>query len=253
MYLIVGLGNPGEKYENTRHNLGFKALDLLAGPAAAWENKYDSQFLKLQDVILAKPQTFMNDSGKTVAQILKFYPDAELIVVHDELDLELGALRVQKNISAAGHNGVKSIIEEIGSQDFTRVRLGSNNPTLRGEIPGETYVLQNFDASEEPLVKEILEKSLSAIETIQTEGNQNITVKYDKVWHKKKTCCTRTTGPLVFIFCLAGSQAVALTLIQHEGSEGKAREVGTNFRKYNRRIPRLLRSSTPAVLSAVPH
>jgi PTH1 family peptidyl-tRNA hydrolase len=175
MFLIVGLGNPGAKYENTRHNLGFKALDLLAGlrrslGGVGWENKYDSQFLKLEDVILAKPQTFMNNSGKSVAQILKYYQDVTLILVHDELDLELGAMRIQKNSSAAGHNGVQSVIDEIGTQDFIRVRLGINNPNLRGEISGDDYVLQNFNASEEPLVKEVLEKSLAAIETIQTQG-----------------------------------------------------------------------------------
>src|SRR3954468_12308904 len=111
MYLIVGLGNPGSKYENTRHNLGFKVLDLLAG-TNAWESKYDSQYLKLDDVILAKPQTFMNTSGKAVAQILKFYPQAQLVVVHDELDLPLGTMKIMKDASSAGHNGVQSVIDE---------------------------------------------------------------------------------------------------------------------------------------------
>jgi PTH1 family peptidyl-tRNA hydrolase len=170
MFLIIGLGNPGTKYENTRHNLGFMALDLLAGPAALWENKYDSQFLKLQDIILAKPQTFMNNSGAAVAQILKFYPDAQLVVVHDELDLELGAIRVQKNSSAAGHNGVQSIMDEVGTQDFIRIRLGMNNPELRGQVPGDDYVLQPFHTQEEPLVKEILEKSTQVIDCVQTQG-----------------------------------------------------------------------------------
>jgi PTH1 family peptidyl-tRNA hydrolase len=174
MYLIVGLGNPGTKYENTRHNLGFKVLDLLTGRQSlgknGWENKYDSQFLKLDDVILAKSQTFMNDSGKAVAQILKYYPQYQLILVHDELDLELGSIRVQKNASSAGHNGVQSVIDEIGSQDFVRIRLGINNPATRGEVPGDAYVLQNFNPEEQPFVTEILEKAVKAVETIQTEG-----------------------------------------------------------------------------------
>lgn len=169
MRLIVGLGNPGEKYENTRHNFGFQVLDLLAG-TNAWENKYNSEFLKLEDVILAKPQTFMNDSGKSVAEILKFYPDAELIVIHDELDFPLGAMKIMKNVSSAGHNGVQSIIDSIGTQDFVRIRLGMNNPETRGELSGEDYVLKNFTKEEEPLVKEVLEKTLKAIEVIQTEG-----------------------------------------------------------------------------------
>src|SRR6185436_10932227 len=127
MMLIIGLGNPGTKYENTRHNFGFQVLDLLDG-GQQWENKYDSQFIKLDDVILAKPQTFMNKSGEAVKEILKFYPAAELVVVHDELDLPLGSIKVQKDASSAGHNGVKSIIENLGTQNFIRIRLGIDNP-----------------------------------------------------------------------------------------------------------------------------
>ncbi|HEX5430039.1 MAG TPA: aminoacyl-tRNA hydrolase [Patescibacteria group bacterium] len=179
MYLIVGLGNPGEKYQNTRHNFGFKALDLLVGVEAAWESKYDSFLIKLDDIILTKPQTFMNNSGRAVAQILKFYPAAELIVVHDELDLPLGSLKIQKDTSAAGHNGVQSIIDEIGRQDFIRIRLGITNPQTRGQSSGESYVLQKFDQSEEPIVKEILEKSIQAIETIQTQGLDMAQSKYN--------------------------------------------------------------------------
>lgn len=169
MFLIVGLGNPGSKYESTRHNIGFRVLDLLAG-GIEWESKYDSHFLKLNDVILAKPQTFMNNSGKAVAQILKFYPDAQLVVVQDELDFPLGTIKIMKNISAAGHNGIISIIEEIGTQDFIRIRLGTNNPETRGEISGEDYVLQKFTDTEQEIVKEVLEKAKAAIEIIQTEG-----------------------------------------------------------------------------------
>jgi PTH1 family peptidyl-tRNA hydrolase len=169
MYLIVGLGNPGKQYENTRHNFGFKVLDLLAG-SENWENKYDSQFLKLADVILAKPQTFMNKSGEAVAQIMKFYPAAELVLVHDELDLELGSLRVQKNVSSAGHNGVQSVIDTLGMQNFVRIRLGINNPMTRGQLPGDEYVLKIFTNEEQPIVTEILEKARLALETLQTEG-----------------------------------------------------------------------------------
>src|SRR3989344_680274 len=107
MHIIIGLGNPGEKYKNTRHNFGFRVLDMLAG-SETWENKYDAQFIKLDDVILAKPQTFMNKSGEAIKEIMKFYPDATLVIVHDDLDFPLGAIRIQKNASAAGHNGVQN-------------------------------------------------------------------------------------------------------------------------------------------------
>lgn len=167
MFLIVGLGNPGKKYELTRHNLGFQVLDLLGN---GWEDKYQSQFLKLEDVILAKPQTFMNNSGEAVKEMLKFYPDATLIVVHDDLDFPLGAIRIQKDASAAGHNGVRSIIEQLGTQDFIRIRLGIDNPEVRGQVPGEDFVLQKFTGPEQNLVKEILEKAKDAVETIQRDG-----------------------------------------------------------------------------------
>jgi peptidyl-tRNA hydrolase, PTH1 family len=174
MKLIVGLGNPGKKYEGTRHNIGFQVLDLLAGSRShdegGWENKYDAQFLKLDDLILAKPQTFMNLSGKAVSQMLKYYPEAELIIIHDELDFPLGTIKVMKNISSAGHNGVQSIIDELGTKDFIRIRLGINNPETKGQIPSEDYVLQKFTEPEQQILKEMIEKAKTAIDLIQTEG-----------------------------------------------------------------------------------
>ena len=170
IHLIIGLGNPEIKYENTRHNLGFRVVDLLAGKNAAWENKYRSQFFKLGDVIMAKPQTYMNESGEAVREILKFYPQAQLIVIHDELDLPLGTIKIMKNISSAGHNGVQSIIDELNTKDFIRIRLGINNPETRGPIPGDEYVLQNFLPKEEEIVKALLQKAKLAAETIQTDG-----------------------------------------------------------------------------------
>lgn len=169
MFLIVGLGNPGKQYENTRHNVGFRLLDRLAG-SEEWETKYDAQFLKTDSVILAKPQLFMNLSGQSVNQILKYYPSAQLIVVHDELDFPLGSLKIMKNISSAGHNGVQSIIDEIGSKDFIRIRIGINNPETRDGIPGDAYVLQKFTPQEEAIIQDTLENAARTIETVQTDG-----------------------------------------------------------------------------------
>jgi len=169
MFIFVGLGNPGQEYQNTRHNLGFRVLDLLAG-GQEWERKYDSEFIKAGDVILAKPQLYMNLSGQAVAEILKFYPEAELVVIHDELDLPLGSLKIARGVSSAGHNGVESIIEQLGTKDFIRIRLGISNPETRGQLPGDAYVLQRFAENEEQLVNEVLEKAKGAVEAIQTDG-----------------------------------------------------------------------------------
>jgi peptidyl-tRNA hydrolase, PTH1 family len=178
MHLIVGLGNPGQQYENTRHNAGFKVLDLLAG-GTEWESKYDAQFLKMDDVILAKPQLFMNLSGKPVAHILKYYPDAQLVLVHDELDFPLGTVKIMKNISAAGHNGVQSVIDEIGTQDFIRVRIGINNPETRQELPGDAFVLQKFTGREDEMMKEVLVRVTEAVECLQTQGLEAAQSKYN--------------------------------------------------------------------------
>jgi len=178
MYLIVGLGNPGKQYELTRHNLGFRVLDLVAGEVV-WQNKYDALFLKLGNTVLAKPQTFMNLSGKAVNQILKYYPEAELVIVHDDLDFPLGTIRIQKNISGAGHNGVQSIIDELGTHDFIRIRLGIDNADLRKDIPSEDFVLQKFTESETDLVKEVLEKTKEAIDLLQTQGLDLVQSKFN--------------------------------------------------------------------------
>lgn len=169
MTLIVGLGNPGKKYTNTRHNIGFQVLDLL-GSGEDWQNKYDAEIIKTDTVILAKPQLYMNLSGQSVAQILKYYPSAQLIVIHDELDLPLGGMKIMKGASAAGHNGVQSIIDDIGTKDFIRIRIGVNNPETRTGKPGDAYVLEPFADTEAPIVKEMLIKAKDAVQVLQTEG-----------------------------------------------------------------------------------
>jgi PTH1 family peptidyl-tRNA hydrolase len=112
----------------------------------------------------------MNLSGKAVRQILKFYPAVQLVVVHDELDFPLGSLKIMKNASSAGHNGVQSIIDELGTKDFIRIRIGIDNPETRGQIPGDDYVLQKFTQKEEEILKEVLEKARAAVDMIQTDG-----------------------------------------------------------------------------------
>lgn len=178
MHLIVGLGNPGKQYEMTRHNIGFRILDLIGG-SEAWENKHEAQIIKTDDIILAKPQLFMNLSGKSVAQIMKFYPAATLVVIHDELDFPLGSMKIMKNINSAGHNGVQSIIDELGTKDFIRIRIGVSNPETRENIPGDAYVLQKFTTEEEEILKEVLSQAKQAVEVIQTQGLEAAQSKFN--------------------------------------------------------------------------
>jgi PTH1 family peptidyl-tRNA hydrolase len=178
MHLIVGLGNPGKQYEQTRHNAGFRLLDLMAD-GEAWENKYDAEIIKTDSVILAKPQLFMNLSGKSVAQILKFYPAATLVVVHDELDFPLGSMKIMKNINSAGHNGVQSIIDETGTKDFIRIRIGVSNPETKKDLPGDAYVLQKFTEQEEEILKETLSQAQQAVEVIMTQGLEAAQSKFN--------------------------------------------------------------------------
>ena len=173
--LIVGLGNPGRKYQENRHNIGFMAINRLA-------EKHSIDLTRVQNkavigsgqidghaVILAKPQTFMNKSGDAVGPLAKYYkiePSA-ILVVYDELDLPLGTLRLREAGGSGGHNGMKSIIQHLGN-DFPRLRLGIGRPP--GRMPPAAYVLQDFSAGERPIVDDLLDNAVQAIETFLAEG-----------------------------------------------------------------------------------
>lgn len=156
MKLIVGLGNPGEKFNNTRHNVGFLAVDFVLNDGdgfmqAVQSHEFKSEMHALQlgeeKIIFLKPQTYMNDSGQALKVICNFYKldlSKDLLVVHDEVDLPFGEIRLSKNASAAGHNGIKSIIENLGTQDFQRLRIGVESRASKGEMPTDDFVLQNF-------------------------------------------------------------------------------------------------------------
>jgi len=160
MKLIVGLGNPGEKYKNTRHNAGFMALDYLLSFDSFMDAKPSHEFksdifswqnASGEKILFVKPQTYMNDSGQALKVICNFYKldlSKELLVIHDDTDLPLGEIRLTDSSSSAGHNGVQSIIDNIGTQDFNRVRIGVETRQSRDDMPTETYVLQNFSDEE---------------------------------------------------------------------------------------------------------
>jgi PTH1 family peptidyl-tRNA hydrolase len=173
MFLIVGLGNPGKKYENTWHNLGFLALDNLQSSMegfSRWaENKkflvkISGGQMGAEKILLAKPLTFMNNSGKSARAILNFYKltPENLIVIHDDIDLPLGEIKIVKARGSAGHKGVESVINEIGTNDFTRVRIGIC-PAIKPENV-EDFVLEEI--KEKELADSALEKTKIEIEKI---------------------------------------------------------------------------------------
>ena len=184
-FLIVGLGNPGEEYENTPHNLGFMVIDRLAGShAIRVSRKENMSLVGLGDVAgkrvaVAKPQTYMNLSGPAVKGLLERYelkPD-RLIVVYDELDLPWGSMRIRLNGSAAGHNGVKSLIGSLGTNEFTRIRIGIDpgNP-----VKGEQFVLGQFKRAQKQDVEETVIRAADAVEFILAEGAAQAMTKYNR-------------------------------------------------------------------------
>ena len=170
MTLIVGLGNPGKKFEKTRHNLGFRIIDKLA-ENKKWRKsrKADCLYVKINQVEIIKPLTYMNNSGKSVKYIQQKHSinPEDIIVVHDDIDLSLNTIRISKNISSAGHKGVQSIIDELETQDFIRIRLGIN-PGYK--VNTEKFVLEKFSKKEEEVLKEVIKKTIEAIKVVISEG-----------------------------------------------------------------------------------
>jgi len=174
--LIVGLGNPGRQYEAHRHNVGFWVLDLLATRMGiSLEKKFmgaltDKGRISGEDAILAKPQTFMNLSGDSVGPILRFYKLApeDLIVVHDDIDIALGKLKLAKGSGHGGHNGVRSIIDTLGSNDFFRVRVGVGRPPQF--MDSADHVLTPFLKEEMPEVERSVENAAEAVAALIEKG-----------------------------------------------------------------------------------
>ena len=176
-WLIVGLGNPGREYEKTRHNAGFRALDILADQLNVKVDKLKYQGLYCQTtykgskLFLLKPQTYMNLSGRSVLQLSAYFniPPQRIIVMFDDISLEPGRLRVRANGSAGGHNGIKSIIQEVGSQEFPRVKIGVGaKPHPNFELAD--WVLSTFSAQEEKALAVSLENAAKAALTVIDHG-----------------------------------------------------------------------------------
>jgi PTH1 family peptidyl-tRNA hydrolase len=184
-FLIVGLGNPGEEYENTPHNLGFMVIDRLAAAhSIRVSRKENTSFVGLGAVggkrlALAKPQTYMNLSGPAVRGLLERYglEPGRLIVVYDELDLPWGSMRIRMKGSAAGHNGVKSLIGSLGTNEFTRIRLGIDTGS---PAKGAQVVLGQFKRAQKQDVEETVTRAAEAVEFILAEGAAQAMTKYNR-------------------------------------------------------------------------
>lgn len=183
--LIVGLGNPGEEYENTPHNLGFLVIDRLAGSHAIRVSRKENTSLvglgeiRGKQVALAKPQTYMNLSGPAVRGLLERYglEPGRLIVVYDELDLPWGSLRIRLKGSAAGHNGVKSLIGSLGTNEFTRIRLGIDTGS---PAKGAQVVLGQFKRAQKQDVEDTVIRAAEAVEFILAEGAAQAMTKFNR-------------------------------------------------------------------------
>lgn len=191
MMLIIGLGNPGKKYQKTRHNLGFRAIDEFRKennfPKFQSSKKFNSlisgdRFNK-EKIIIAKPQTFMNDSGKAVKLIIDYLSliAENLWIVHDDIDLPLGKFKISKGRGAAGHKGVQSIIDELGTKNFVRFRIGIKpQPCALTPKTLNRFVLQKFSKEEEKIIKEVIKKTTEAIEFSLKEDLEKAIQKFNK-------------------------------------------------------------------------
>jgi PTH1 family peptidyl-tRNA hydrolase len=187
--LIVGLGNPGPQYSRNRHNIGFQCVDLLAARHSLALDKMQHRamtgggFITIggmrHKVLLARPLTFMNASGEAVAPLARYYgvEPSGMIVIHDDLDLAAGKLRLRTSGSSGGQNGIKSIIERLGSAEFARVKVGIGRPP--GRMDPADYVLQNFSAAEEEVFAALRTRVCDAVECWLAEGIEAAMNRYN--------------------------------------------------------------------------
>ena len=179
-WLIAGLGNPEPKYDGTRHNAGFEALDYLAAQwqcdiaKAKWQGLYGAAQVNGHKVVLLKPLTYMNLSGESVRALVDYYkidPEEELIVIYDDISLEPGKIRIRKKGSAGGHNGIKNIIAQLGTQNFQRIKVGVGEKPKGWDLAD--YVLGHFSKEDRGLVDDALKRAAGAVELmVQGEVDQ---------------------------------------------------------------------------------
>jgi len=187
--IVVGLGNPGLKYEFTRHNIGFRVVDSLAQTIEIEFKKVRSYYSLISrgmidnhKLMLVKPQTFMNLSGRAVSKIVSYYkiPLQDLLIVYDDLNLELGQIKIRKKGSTGGHKGMESIMQYLHSEEIPRLRIGIGNPSVNFNFDCVSYVLSNFNDDEEDKIKETIKLSTEAIKTVIEDDFEKAMRKYNR-------------------------------------------------------------------------
>ena len=176
MYLIVGLGNPEEEYSKTRHNMGFNVINKIADKYEIEVNKkkfdglYGDGIIEGEKVILLKPQTYMNLSGESIKEVVNFYniEPKEIIVIYDDIDIEKGKIKLRKKGGAGSHNGMKSVVEELNTTDFARIRVGIGQPEFKSDMIN--YVIGKVPEDEQKILKEGTHKAAEAVEEILKNG-----------------------------------------------------------------------------------
>jgi len=189
--ILVGLGNPGAQYRFTRHNIGFRIIDRFAlqitGSKIKWKKKFLAQILdytyNAQDLILVKPQTYMNLSGRAVKEITDYYHinNSQLLIIHDDFCLPLGRIRIRKKGSAGGHHGLESIISSLKSEEIPRMRIGIRNDCQLEHLDYSDFVLSHFLPEEEQMVEDIIIRAVAAVEDILNSGLEFAMRKYNRV------------------------------------------------------------------------
>lgn len=181
--IIIGLGNPGEKFEKTRHNVGFMTVDFFAKeenfPDFELSKKDNALFSKKGSVVLAKPQTFMNKSGVAVKSLSKQSKKGIIVVIHDDLDLLLGKIKIVQNRGSAGHKGIESVIKAVGNKNLVRIRVGIQ-PKKGKPKQAEAFVVKNFEKEEEQILKKVIEKISEALSVIEQDGPERAMNQYNR-------------------------------------------------------------------------
>ena len=186
MYLIVGLGNPGKEYDMTRHNIGFHTIDYIADELGVRVKKlkykaiYGECVINGEKVLLVKPQTYMNLSGESISEFVKFFkiPINNVIIISDDIALETGRIRIRKKGSAGGHNGLKNIIYMLNSEEFNRIRIGVGAPS-HPDYDLKDFVLGRFSKDEIPVLEDSIIKSYKAVKEIIARGADSAMNKYN--------------------------------------------------------------------------